>query len=227
MLCSVLSWRLPSSPSVYLGLAQCLLWLLLSSPRVCTTVLKRHFDGVLLPILPSLNRSCCHLYFDLCIPWSIYAREIGEGRRWKGGSGGKTTTATMLSTIPQGTHAVHLPFKVFSKRQAKLSSRALQSLVCGSPSHPSPPPESISTVCMFCMLRQKRYSFNCALTLWRGLNGAAHCYGNNKTKMQGKRHKGHYWSFRIQQKWEPSDRAGILHTVWLSCAFDCLCNRQR
>lgn len=31
--------------------------------------------------------------------------------------------------------------------------------------HPSPPPESMGTVCMFCMLRQKRYSFNCALAL--------------------------------------------------------------
>lgn len=76
-----LSWQLASPLPAYLGLAPCLLWLVLSSPRACATVLKRHFDGVLLPILPPLNRSCCHLYFDLCIPWSIYACERGEGRR--------------------------------------------------------------------------------------------------------------------------------------------------
>lgn len=129
-----LSWRQASSLAAYLGLARCLRWLLLGSPRVCTAVLKRHFDGVLLLFLPPLNRSCCHLYFDLCIPWSIYACEIGEGRRGGGngvslgagvGLGGRMkrkTTATMHGTIPRGTPAVQLPFKVISYRQAKRSS---------------------------------------------------------------------------------------------------------
>lgn len=57
------------------------------------------------------------------------------------------------------------------------------------PPHPSPPPESIGTVCMFCMLRQKRFSFNCALPLWRGLNGAAHRCGNCKNQRRRKRHR--------------------------------------
>ncbi len=85
-LCGGLSWRQASLLSAYLGLALCLLWLVLRSPQACTAALKRHFDGVLLPILPSLNRSCCHLYFDLCIPWSIYACERGVG--WRGGRRG-------------------------------------------------------------------------------------------------------------------------------------------
>lgn len=143
-LCGGLSWRQASPLPAYLGLALCLLWLVLSSPRACTAALKRHFDGVLLPILPSLNRSCCHLYFDLCIPWSIYACERGEGRRGgrrRGGGKRKTATATMLATIPGGTPAVHLPFKVFGNRQAQHSSRALQSLVCGFQApHPIPAP---------------------------------------------------------------------------------------
>lgn len=102
----------------------------------------------------------------------------------------KTATATMLATIPGGTPVVHLPFKGFSNRRAQCSSRALQSLVCGSQAtlpHLSPPPESIGTVCMFCMLRQKRYSFSCALALWRGLNGAAHRCGNYKNQRQEKK----------------------------------------
>lgn len=37
-----------------------------------------------------------------------------------------------LPTIPWGTTVVHLPFKGFGNRQAERSSRALQSLVCGS-----------------------------------------------------------------------------------------------
>lgn len=94
----------------------------------------------------------------------------------------------MLGTIPRGVPVVQLPFKVFRNRQAKRSSRALQNLVCGSlDPHPIPPPESIGTVCMFSTLRQKRYSFNCALSLWRGLNGAAHCCGNNKIKGERKK----------------------------------------
>lgn len=114
----------------------------------------------------------------------MWTRE-GETRWGKEGGvcGGKrkTATATMLATIPGGTPAVRLSFKVFSNRQAQCSSRVLQSLVCGSQDptpDPRPPPESIGTVCMFCVLRQKWYSFNSALTLWRGLNGAAHCCGN-------------------------------------------------
>lgn len=65
----------------------CAFWLVLGSPGVCAAALQWQFDGVLLPILPSLNRSCCHLYIDLCIPWSIYACERWEGRR--GGRGGR------------------------------------------------------------------------------------------------------------------------------------------
>lgn len=143
-LCGGLSWRQASLLPAYLGLALCLLWLVLRSPRACTTALKRHFDGVLLPILSSLNRSCCHLYFDLCIPWSIYACERGEGRKGGGRGGGgkrKTATATMLATIPGGMPAVRLPFKSFSTRQAQRSSRVLQSFVCGSQAlHPIPAP---------------------------------------------------------------------------------------
>lgn len=145
-LCGELSWRQASLLPAYLGLALCLLWLVLRSPRACTTALKRHFDGVLLPILSSLNRSCCHLYFDLCIPWSIYACERGEGRKCGWGWGGrcgkrKTATATMLPTIPRGMPAVRLPFKGFSTRQARRRSRALQSFVCGSQAlHPIPAP---------------------------------------------------------------------------------------
>lgn len=40
---------------------------------------------------------------------------------------------------------------------------------------------------MFCTLRQKSYSFNCALALWRGLNGVVHRCGNYKNQRQGKR----------------------------------------
>lgn len=96
----------------------CAFWLVLGSPGVCAAALQWQFDGVLLPILPSLNRSCCHLYFDLCIPWSIYACEWWEGRRGGRGEGGvekrKTATTTILAVIPEGTPAVHLPFKSFS-----------------------------------------------------------------------------------------------------------------
>lgn len=64
--------------------------------------------------------------------------EVGEE---EGGGNLKTATATMLATIPRGTPAVHLPFKGFSNRQAQHSSRALQSLVCGSQiPHPIPAP---------------------------------------------------------------------------------------
>lgn len=146
----------------------------------------------------------------------------GEKRRGKEGglSGGKkkTATATMLGTIPGGMPAVHLPFKVFSNRHTQLS-RILQSLVYGSqapPPNPSSPPESIGTVCMFCMLRQKRHSFNCAVTLWRGLNGAAHCCGNYKNQSRGKRRTGHYCSFRIPYKQKRSDQSkDFTHNVLL------------
>lgn len=95
----------------------------------------------------------------------------GEECGWGGGGGQrKTATATMLATILRGAPAVHLPFKGFSNRQAQRSSRSLQSLVCGSQApHPTtkppPPPNSIGAVCMFCMRRQKWYSFKCALAL--------------------------------------------------------------
>lgn len=61
-------------------------WLARLRQPLGPATLKRQFDGVLLRILPSLNRSCCHLYFDLCSPWSIYAYERwgGEERRKKG-----------------------------------------------------------------------------------------------------------------------------------------------
>ncbi len=130
----------------------------------------------------------------------------------------------MLATIPRGTPAVHLPFKGFSNRQAQHSSRVLQSLVCGSqpppPPHPSPPSESIDTVCVFCTLRQKRYSFNCALALWRGLNGAAHSCGNYKNQRRGKRHAGSYCCFRILRK---QKRSGFCtQFAKLSSTFACL-----
>lgn len=141
-----LSWQPASSLPACHGLALCLLWLLLSSPRVCTGVVKRHFDGVLLPLLPSLNRSCCHLYFDLCIPWSIYAREIGEGRGGRGagrvegvwGRGKrKTTTATMLRTIPRGTPAVHLPFSL-QQQTSKAQQQSDTKLRLWLPRPPTP-----------------------------------------------------------------------------------------
>lgn len=156
-LCGGLSWQQASLLPAYLGLALCLLWLVLSSPRGCTAALKWQFDGVLLPILPTINRSCSHLYFDLCIPWSIYACERWERRRGGRRGGGrkrKAVTATMLATIPLGTPAVHLPFEGFSNRQAQHSNRVLQSLVCAPPH-----PESISAVCMLCTLRQKGVFF--------------------------------------------------------------------
>lgn len=76
----------------------CAFWLVLGSPGVCTAALQWQFDGVLLPILPSLNRSCCHLYFDLCIPWSIYACERWEGRRGEEGAGGKKEDGNNYNT---------------------------------------------------------------------------------------------------------------------------------
>lgn len=69
---------------------------------------------------------------------------------------------------------------------------------------------------MFCMLRQKRHSFNCAVTLWRGLNGAAHCFGNYKNQSRGKRRTGHYCSFRIPYKQKRSDQSkDFTHNVLL------------
>lgn len=88
-LCGSLSWQQPSAACLPTWVWLCAFWLVLGSPRVCTAALQWQFDGVLLPILPSLNRSCCHLYFDLCIPWSIYACERWEGRRGEEGAGGR------------------------------------------------------------------------------------------------------------------------------------------
>lgn len=147
-----------------------------------------------------------------------------EGRG--GGGKRKTATATMLTTIPGGTPAVHLPFKGFGNRQAERSGGALQSLVCGSQA----PSESIGTVCMFCTLRQKRYSFNCALALWRGLNGAAHCGGNyiNQRRVEKKK----CWVLLLFQN--PLQTTAIrpelgfsMQFAPLSSAFACLWNRQR
>lgn len=214
-LCGGLSWRQASLLPAYLGLALCLFWLVLSSPRACTAALKRHFDGVLLPILPSLNRSCCHLYFDLCIPWSIYACERGEWRRgggWGGevGRGRQRQLQCLLLYPGERLRYICLLKASATDKHSAAAERYKASSVAPkppAPSHPSPPPESIGTVCMFCMLRQKRYSFNCALALWRGLNGAAHCCGNYKNQRRGKKRAGCYCCFRILRKQERSEQS--------------------
>lgn len=167
-LCGSLPWQQPSAACLPgFGFA---FWLELGSPGVCTAALQWQFDGVLLPILPSLNRSCCHLYFDLCIPWSIYACERWERRRGEEGreqvEKRKTATTTILAAFPEGTPAVHLPFKSSSADRHSTEAE-LQS-----------PPMSIETVCAFCSRRQKKVSFNCTLAPWKGLNGAAHRWGN-------------------------------------------------
>lgn len=66
----------------------------------------------------------------------------------------------MLVTIPGGTPAVHLPFKGFSNRQAQRSSRALQSLVCGSQApHRSQPPSWVNRHCMHVLYAQTKKVF--------------------------------------------------------------------
>lgn len=222
-MCGGLSWRQASLLPAYLGLALCLLWLVLSSPRACTAALKRHFDGVLLPILPSLNRSCCHLYFDLCIPWSIYACERGEGRRGgrRGGGKRKTATATMLATIPGGTPAVHLPFKGFSNRQAQRSSRELQSVICGSQAS-SQPPSWVNGHCMHVLYAQTKKVFfqlrpcslkrvkRCRSPLWE----------LQKPKARKKDTQGVIAASDSSANKSDQTRAGILHTICQ--AFICL-----
>lgn len=219
-----LSWQQASPLPAYLGLAPCLLWLVLSSPRACATVLKRHFDGVLLPILPPLNRSCCHLYFDLCIPWSIYACERGEGRRDGGRRvgcrvGRRRQRQLQCSVLYPGERLRYICLLKSSATDTRSSAeyyKASSMAPKPPPPNPSSPPESIGTVCMFCMLRQKRHSFNCAVTLWRGLNGAAHCCGNYKNQSRGKRRTGHYCSFRIPYKQKRSDQSkDFTHNVLL------------
>lgn len=66
----------------------------------------------------------------------------------------KTATTTILAVIPEGTPAVHLPFKSFSTDRHSTEADNYKA-----------PPMSIETVCVFCSRRQKRVSFNCALAL--------------------------------------------------------------
>lgn len=183
----------------------CAFWLVLGSPGVCAAALQWQFDGVLLPILPSLNRSCCHLYFDLCIPWSIYACEWWEGRRERrrGVEKRKTATTTILAVIPEGTPAVHLPFKSFSTDRHSTEAENYK------------PPMSIETVCLFCLRRQKRVSFNCVLALWKGLNGAAHRCGNYKKQRQGKK--------RMLLPFQNPAQTTVIRLLRTQFGFICLC----
>lgn len=79
--------------------------------------------------------------------------------------------------------------------------------------HPIRAPESIGAVCMFCMLRQKRCSFNCNLNLWRGLNGAARCYGNNNSKGREEDTKVVIAAPESSANKSNQTSAGILHTI--------------
>lgn len=206
-----------SLPSAYLGMALCF-WLEQGSPRACSADLKRHFDGVLLPILPFLNRSCCHLYFDLCIPWSIYARERERG-------GGEDDDSYDAS-IPQGMPGEHLAFKACAKDRHKTAAERYKA----SSVAPKPLPNLLSWVNRHCMYvlytHTKRYSFNCALALWRGLNGAAHRCGNKKKKNKGKEEGAHGVMAASQSSANKSDQTGAgisTQYAWLSCAFACVC----
>lgn len=82
---------------------------------------------------------------------------------------------------------------------------------------------------MFCTLRQKTYSFKCALALWRGLNGAAHCCGNDTNQRRGKRREGCYCCFRVLHKQERLDwsRDFTQNMAGFHLSLPCLCKRQR
>lgn len=76
-------------------------------------------------------------------------------RRRRGVEKRKTATATILAVIPEGTPAVHLPFKSFSTDRHSTEAD----------NYKAPPTVSMETVCVFCSRRQKRVSFNCARAL--------------------------------------------------------------
>lgn len=150
-----LSWRQASLPA-YLGLALYLLWLLLSSPWVCTAALKRQFDGVLLPILPSLNRSCCHLYFDLCIPWSIYACERREGRRGGRRGGGKGRQRQLRCSLLYPGERLRYICLLKASATDKHSGAA-ESYKASSVAPPTPPP--VNRHCMHVLYTQTKKVF--------------------------------------------------------------------
>lgn len=164
-LCGGLSWRQASLLPAYLGLALCLLWLVLSSPWACTTTLKRHFDGVLLPILPSLNRSCCHLYFDLCIPWSAYAcerRERRGGGQRGGGVGGGRQRQLQCSLLYPGERLRYICLLKASapdKHGAAAERYKAPSVVPKAPRIPSHSPSWVSRHCMHVLYAQTKKVF--------------------------------------------------------------------
>lgn len=214
----------------------CAFWLVLGSPGVCTAALQWQFDGVLLPILPSLNRSCCHLYFDLCIPWSIYACEWWEGRRRGGeGAGGKKKERRQQLQYLLLHPRERLRNICLLKAAAQTDAAQKQTTT-----KPPPPPMSIETACVFCSRRQKTVPFNCTLALWKGLNGAAHRCGNYKKQRQAERRKKKertkertavcYCRFRIlhRQQWSQSCGRGLCaQFVRLSSSFGHLWIQQR
>lgn len=135
-----------------------------AAPQACTAALKRHFDGVLLPILPSLNRSCCHLYFDLCIPWSIYACERGEGRRGGGGGVGggrqRQLQCSLLYPRERLRYICLLKASAPDKHSAAAERCYKASSVVPKPTNPpSQPPSWVNRHCMHVLYAQTKKVF--------------------------------------------------------------------